>query len=131
MKLEGLRRAPGTGLQKRASFSPLIIGLTKDQTWGTYVAISGDNHSSIHYNLTLPYTLTQPSTRESKQWFGLEFLRGENSEETCPKCSCYSHGITGVCKVRIPLWPLCNYGNNGYSHSFNKSHASLLCPVGT
>jgi hypothetical protein len=43
--------SPGTGLQKRATFSTLNVGLagTGNQTRATCVASSGTNRSAIHY----------------------------------------------------------------------------------
>jgi hypothetical protein len=43
---------PDAGLQKRANFSTLIVGLavTGDQTRATCVAGSRVNHSAIHYD---------------------------------------------------------------------------------
>jgi hypothetical protein len=43
---------PDAGLQKRANFSTLIIGLagTGDRAQATCVASSGDNRSAIHYD---------------------------------------------------------------------------------
>jgi hypothetical protein len=44
--------SPDAGLQKRANFSTLIIGLarTRDQTQATCMAGSGNNRSAIHYD---------------------------------------------------------------------------------
>jgi hypothetical protein len=44
---------PDAGLQKRANFSTLIVGLavTGDQTRAIRVAGSGDNRSAIYYDL--------------------------------------------------------------------------------
>jgi hypothetical protein len=46
---------PGAGLQKRANFSTLIVGLagTENRTRDTCVAGSGKNRSAIHYKLAL------------------------------------------------------------------------------
>jgi hypothetical protein len=47
-----LQRVPDAGLQKRANFSTLMVGLagTGDQTRAACVAGSGTNRSAIHYD---------------------------------------------------------------------------------
>jgi hypothetical protein len=49
---------PDAGLQKRATFSSLNVGLagTGNRTWATCVASSGTNHPVIHYALDESYT---------------------------------------------------------------------------
>jgi hypothetical protein len=48
---------PYAGLQKRATFSTLNVGLagTGNRTRATCVASSGTNHSAIHYALHILY----------------------------------------------------------------------------
>jgi hypothetical protein len=48
-----LEMPPGAGLQKRATFSTLNVGLagTGNRTWATCVASSGTNRSAIYYAL--------------------------------------------------------------------------------
>jgi hypothetical protein len=47
---------PDAGLQKRATFSTLNVGLagTGNQTWATCVASSGASRSAIHYTFHNP-----------------------------------------------------------------------------
>jgi hypothetical protein len=53
-----LLRASDAGLQKRATFSALIVGPsgTGVRTQTTCIAGSGANRSAIHYNLGMMYT---------------------------------------------------------------------------
>jgi hypothetical protein len=52
VQFQCLQHVPNEGLQKRATFSTLIVGLagTRNQTRATRVAGSGTNRSAIHYN---------------------------------------------------------------------------------
>jgi hypothetical protein len=57
VKLQCLQRAPDAGLQKRATFSTIIVVLagTGNQTRATCKAGSGTNRSAIHYNFEIVF----------------------------------------------------------------------------
>jgi hypothetical protein len=57
VKLQCLQRSPDAGLQKRATFSTIIVGLsgTGNQTRATCKAGSGTNRSAIHYNFEIVF----------------------------------------------------------------------------
>jgi hypothetical protein len=96
VKLQCLQRSPDAGLQKRATFSTKIVGLsgTGNQTRATCKAGSGTNRSAIHYNFEIECcpefgSVPKPSL--------LEHLLGKLLEQIGQDLLLGLVHVTGVC----------------------------------